>query len=138
MQHDGDNLDAVGACQTFTSWKDDFRGMAGVTQAWWVAAVKALTAWLDQSANEDLHTLQISCIERVTLVSPTLLTAPGLQQEVLGQDGKSDRHALTQVIARATRIRECASKVEAVYVCAKKGAFRTMLKHARISYSKRI
>ena len=64
--------------------------------------------------------------------SPTLLTVPGLQKEVLGQDGKSDRHALTQVIARATRIRECASKVEAVYVYEKKGAFRTMLKHARV------
>ena len=33
-QHHGDNLDAVGACQTFTSWAVDFHGMAGVTQAW--------------------------------------------------------------------------------------------------------
>ena len=142
MEYRGDNLEAIGACPTCTSWKVDFHGMAGVTQAWWGAAVKALTAWLGQSANEDLHTLQINCPERVTFDSPKWLTAPGLQREVLGQDGKSDRHALTQVIARATRIRECASKVEAVYVYEKKGAFRTMLKHARVvcvacsSYSK--
>ena len=132
MEYHGDNLEAIGACPTFTSWKVDFHGMAGVTQAWWVAAVKALTAWLNQSANEDLHTLQINCLARVTFDSPQLLTVPGLQREVLGQDGTSDRHALTQVIARATRIRECASKVEAVYVYEKKGAFRTMLKHARV------
>ena len=61
--------------------------MAGVTQAWWVAAVKALIAWPDQSANMDLHTLQINCPERVTVDSPNMLTVPGLQQEVLGQYG---------------------------------------------------
>ena len=132
MEYHGDNLEAIGACPTFTSWKVDFHGVAGVAQAWWVAAAKAFTAWVDQSANEDLHTLPIYCLERVTFDSPKLLIVPGLQREVLGQAGKSDRHALTQVIARATRIRECASKVEAVYVYEKKGAFRTMLKHARV------
>ena len=59
------------------------------------------------------------------------MSVPGLQEEVLGQDGKSDRHALTQAIARASRVRECSSKVEAVYVYDEKATFRTTLKRER-------
>ena len=41
--------------------------------AWWVAASKALVAWLGQPAIEDLRTLHINCLERVTFGQPQIV-----------------------------------------------------------------
>ncbi len=107
--------------------------MAGVTQAWWAAAVKALTAWLDQSANEDLHTLQINCPKRVTLDSPKLVDCARPSAGSIGP-GWEERQACLDSGYRESNAHPgvCVKKVEAVYVYEKKGAFRTMLKYARV------